>query len=110
MCEDPIIALQSSIEQLEATRDHLIRNCLGSHKPRGAQDGLPVTGHQLYSTGRDKGALSMERIGKLRKKHIPKEIARILEHEYLKDSPWTTKKITEIARRLRMNRTKIYKW
>lgn len=34
----------------------------------------------------------------------------ILEAEYLKDPEWTTPRITQIARRLQLNRTKIYKW
>ena len=34
----------------------------------------------------------------------------LLEHEYQRNSNWSTARITQIAKRLKLNRTKIYKW
>ena len=34
----------------------------------------------------------------------------VLEQEYQRDANWDTEKIAEIADRLGLNRTKVYKW
>ena len=34
----------------------------------------------------------------------------VLEQEYQQDANWDTEKIAEIAERLGLNRTKVYKW
>ena len=45
-----------------------------------------------------------------RRTRMSDEQKAVLEAEYLKDPEWTTPRITQIARRLQLNRTKIYKW
>eukprot|EP00354_Favella_ehrenbergii_P010505 CAMPEP_0170457674 /NCGR_PEP_ID=MMETSP0123-20130129/4885_1 /TAXON_ID=182087 /ORGANISM="Favella ehrenbergii, Strain Fehren 1" /LENGTH=120 /DNA_ID=CAMNT_0010721541 /DNA_START=538 /DNA_END=899 /DNA_ORIENTATION=- len=54
--------------------------------------------------------------GKLRQRpfrnrhRLRREMRAKLEEEYLMEPRWSTRRITDIAKRLNLNRTKVYKW
>ena len=54
-------------------------------------------------------AATKQALGNCRRR-LTQEQIDVLESEYLKDPVWETKQITKLARRLKLNRTKVYKW
>ena len=47
---------------------------------------------------------------KIRRRRLNSEQALVLEQEYLRNPQWSTARITSLAKRLRLGRTKVYKW
>lgn len=52
----------------------------------------------------------MPRKAKRLNRRLTREQTHLLEIEHQRDNNWTTRHVTEIARRMGLNRTKIYKW
>lgn len=82
------------------------------HQPhaRDAESDLNGMHESNDSSSESKMNDAQESGKKLRRRRMTFEQAETLEHEWRKDQAWTSQRISSIAKRLGLNRTKVYKW